>query len=76
MASTMNSEKFSAASFFLPHSFNTPISLKLDDYNYLIWKQQVLATVKDLKLTKFLEGQDIPIKFTRMLLAMPSIKII
>ena len=38
------------------HHFNTPISLKLKDNNFLVWKQQVLATLRGLELMHFLDG--------------------
>jgi len=62
-SSTINSEKFSSPSPFLPHTFNTPISIKLYEDNFLICQQQVLATVKAMKLTKFLDNQDYPPKY-------------
>lgn len=31
-------------SSFIPYTFNTPINRKLNEDNYLIWQQQVLAT--------------------------------
>jgi len=40
---TMHSENFCASPPFLPGTFNTLISLKLDDEHFLIW-QQVLAS--------------------------------
>lgn len=40
------------------------ISTKLDDGNYLIWKQQVMATIEGFALKKFLYGgTPIPDKF-------------
>jgi len=44
---------------FLPYTFNTPINLKLDDDNFLSWKQQVLAIVREFKL----EGSVVSEKF-------------
>jgi len=38
------------------HHFTTPISLKLFNDNFLLWKQQVLATVDGLLLTKYLDN--------------------
>ena len=38
-----------------PHIFATPIHFKIDHDNYLIWKQQVLATIRSLNLASFLE---------------------
>jgi len=45
----------------VPHQFTTPINLKLNDDNFLIWKQQVLATIKDLKSIHFLDGSNLPL---------------
>ena len=42
------------------HHLTTPIPLKLDDENFLLWKQQVLATVDGLLLSSFLDGTDVP----------------
>lgn len=39
-------------------SFNQPISIKLDDKNFLIWKQQVLSAIYGHELEKFIEGAD------------------
>jgi len=47
-----------SSSSFSPHVFTIPINTKLDDNNYLIWKQQVMAMLKGLKLMRFLEGND------------------
>jgi len=52
-------------SSFIPHTFNTPINLKLDEDNYLIWQQQVLATVCGLNLTHFLDGSCAPPRFSK-----------
>jgi len=40
----------------LPHIFHTPIPLKLDPNNFLVWRQQVTATLRSLDLLHFLEG--------------------
>jgi len=45
------------------HHFHTPISLKLNDDNFLVWKQQVLATLRGLELTHFLDDSDVPSEF-------------
>ena len=45
------------------HHFNTPISFKLNDDNFLVWKQQVLATLRGLELTHFLYGSVVPSEF-------------
>ncbi|KAH6795090.1 hypothetical protein C2S52_005567 [Perilla frutescens var. hirtella] len=35
-----------------------PISTKLDDSNYLLWKQQVMATISGYDLEGFLTGDN------------------
>lgn len=37
-------------------SFNHPISIKLDNKNYLFWKQQVMPTICGHELEKFIAG--------------------
>lgn len=39
---------------------NHPISVKLGDNNYLIWRQQVLATIEGYGLESFLIGDHPP----------------
>jgi len=53
----------SMASSLSPHTFNSPISLKLDEDNLLIWKHQVLATIDGLQLMRFLNGSPYPPKY-------------
>jgi len=43
-----------------PHIFLTPISLKLDTDNFLVWRQQVTLTLHIMDLLHFLEGSCIP----------------
>jgi len=40
--------------------FTTPISLKLDEDNFILWRHQVLDTIRGLRLLKFLEGNQVP----------------
>ena len=49
--------------FFNPQTFQTLISIKLDDENFLVWQQQVLATIRGLKLNKYLHEEHVPKKF-------------
>ena len=49
---------------FVPHLFTTPVSLKLTEDNFLIWKQQILATIQGLEFLHFLEGDNIPSQFS------------
>jgi len=52
-----------ASTTFTPQTFTTPITLKLSDENYLIWKQQILATVRGFKLFHYLDGSNAPPRF-------------
>jgi len=45
------------------HHFHTPISLKLTNDNFLVWKQQVSATLRGLQLMHFSDGTKVPSKF-------------
>jgi len=47
----------------LPHIFHTSIPLKLDPDNFLVWRQQVNATLQSLDLLHFLDGSCIPPRF-------------
>ena len=59
-----NSENFSSKpEVLLPHIFHTPIPLKLDPDNFLVWRQQVNATLRSLDLLYFLDGSCIPPRF-------------
>jgi len=69
MASTASSKPSSSSTQALStkssssvslHHFTTPIPLKLDDENFMLWKQQVLATVDGLLLSSFLNGTNVP----------------
>ncbi|KAH7666842.1 Retrotransposon Copia-like N-terminal protein [Dioscorea alata] len=47
-----------------PITFNHNISVKLDDDNFLRWKQQVLAVIKGHKLQSYIQGSKlVPQKF-------------
>jgi len=63
---TLNFENSSSSNPFLSYTFHTQISLKLDDQNFLIWQQKVLAIVKSLKLLYFLEDQEYPHRFNSL----------
>ena len=52
-----SSEKFSSKTMTLiPRIFLTPILLKLDTDNFLVWRQQVTATLSSMDLLHFLKG--------------------
>jgi len=44
----------------VPHIFHTPIPLKLDPDNFLVWRQQVIVTLRSMDLLHFLDGSCIP----------------
>lgn len=44
-------------------SFKHSLSVKLNNENYLLWKQQVLAAIRGHKLPHYLESSAIPAKF-------------
>ena len=45
------------------HQFSTPIFLKLAEENFLLWKQQVLATIDGLMLLTFLNDSQVLYNF-------------
>jgi len=45
---------------FVPYHFTTPITLKLNYDNFLIWKHQDFATLRGLKLMHFLQSNNAP----------------
>ena len=45
-------------------SFNHTVSVKLDDSNFLLWRQQVLASKKGHNLLKYIKGKkEVPPRF-------------
>ena len=50
----------------MPYIFHTPIPIKLDADNFLIWRQQVTATLRSMDLLHFLDGSCMP---SRLLVA-------
>ena len=49
----------SSVSPFVPISFTHPIALKLDNDNFLIWRKQVLATIRGFRLQHFLSASTV-----------------
>ena len=45
-------------------SFSNPIAMKLDEKNYLPWKQQAEATIEGHDLLHHITGKAIPKKFS------------
>lgn len=41
-----------------PDTFSHPLSVKLDDKNFLLWKQQILAAINDHDLGVYIEGKN------------------
>lgn len=46
-----------------PVSFTQPLSIKLDDQNFLLWNQQVEAVITAHKLHQFVVNPLIPLKY-------------
>ena len=61
--SSSTSQNSSAPSQFVAQTFSNPVSIKLDEENYLPWKQQAEATIEGFDLMKFITGEDIPCKY-------------
>jgi len=64
-ASSSNTTTNTTTQFFsapapFPHIFTAPIHFKLEEGNYLIWQQQVMATLRSLNLTQFLDAACTP----------------
>ena len=61
-SSSLESSPFMAK--FVPVVFAHSLSIKLDDINFLLWKQQVGSSIRDHKLQKFiLENENPPERF-------------
>jgi len=56
-----SSSSFSHSSPSL-HTFSTSLTLKLNDENFLVWRQQILAQVEGLDLLHFLTYSSTPPK--------------
>ena len=50
----------SSSSNFVLHTFSNPVAFKLDDDNYLPWKDQAEATIEGYRLMKYIRGEGIP----------------
>lgn len=46
-----------------PIAFKHNLSMKLNNDNHLLWKQQIVAAVKGHNLMKYLESPNKPLKF-------------
>jgi len=46
-----------------PHLLTTPVSIKLDEHNFMVWQHQVMATIDGLRFLKYLEGKEAPPKY-------------
>lgn len=44
-------------------TFSQPVTARLDDKNFLVWRQQVEAVIKGHRLHRFLVNPEIPMKF-------------
>ncbi|RVW97157.1 Retrovirus-related Pol polyprotein from transposon TNT 1-94 [Vitis vinifera] len=57
-------EETSRTTSFLPVSFPHPVSSKLDNHNFLVWRKQILTTLRGHKLQHFLsETSVLPSEF-------------
>ena len=59
VSATSSSSSHSSSSL---HTFSTPLTLKLNGENFLIWCQQILAQVEGLDLLHFLTSSSTPPK--------------
>ena len=49
---------------FVPINFNHSLSVKLDNKNFLIWKQQIVSAIRGYGLQKFVFSDDeVPVQF-------------
>ena len=62
-SSFSNTSASSSTLSFNPQTLSTPITLKLDHDNFLLWQQQVLVVVRGLQLMHFLEDFTTPPHF-------------
>lgn len=56
-------EASASTSRFIHVSFTHAISFKLDSHNFIIWRRQVLATIRGFRFQQFLFGQARPQQF-------------
>ena len=65
MASPASSQtsQVSLPSQFLAQTFSNPVAIKLDEENYLPWKQHAEATIEGYDLMKYIAGENIPLRF-------------
>jgi len=62
--STTQSETASMpSSSFSLHFFSSTLNIKLDKENFLVWENQILATIYGLQFFHFLDGIPLPPKF-------------
>jgi len=57
---TSSKKNSSKTKIFIPYIIHTLIPLNLDTDNFLVWRQQVTATLRSMNLLQFLEGLCIP----------------
>ena len=62
-SSSQTSQSAKSSSQFVMQSFSNPVSLKLDEENYLPWKDQAEATIEGHDLLHHITGKSIPKKF-------------
>ena len=62
MASDSSSQisQSGSSSQFVAQTLSNPIAIKLNEENYLPWKQQAEATIEGHDLVKLITSEDIP----------------
>ena len=65
MASLASSQtsQVSLPSQFVAQTFSNPAAIKLDEENYLPWKQEAEAMIEGYDLVKYIAGENIPLRF-------------
>jgi len=62
VSATSSSSSSSSHSSPSLHTFSPPLTLKLNDENFLVWHQQILAQVEGLDILHFLTSSSTPPK--------------
>ena len=62
-SASLESQHPNALSDFVLYTFSNLVAFKLDEDNFLPWKDQVEATIEGYRLMKYVRGQGIPKEF-------------
>ena len=57
------SQRPNASNNFVLHTFSNIVAFKLDEDNFLPWRDQAEATIEGYRLMKYVKGQGIPKEF-------------